>query len=56
MSLGKHCFSRASPHLTADDLVAGRRLQGAVNNAATNKDKIRGIQRKAVEHFGHQKV
>ena len=48
----------ASPRLTADDLAAGRGLQfipGAVDNAATNKDKIRGIRRKALEHFGHQK-
>ena len=36
----------ASPRLTADDLAAGRGLQfipGAVDNAATSKDKIRGI-------------
>ena len=48
----------ASPRLTADDLAAGRGLQfipGAVDNAATSKDKIRGIRRKALEHFGHQK-
>ena len=39
----------ASPRLTADDLAAGRGLQfipGAVDNAATSKDKIRGIRRK----------
>ena len=48
----------ASPRLTAEDLAAGRGLQfipGAVDNAATSKDKIRGIRRKALEHFGHQK-
>ena len=48
----------ASPRLTADDLAARRGLQfipGAVDNAATNKDKIRGIRKKALEHFGHQK-
>lgn len=48
----------ASPRLTADDLAAGRGLQfipGAIDNAATNKDKIRGIRKKALEHFGHQK-
>lgn len=36
----------ASPRLTTDDLAAGRGLQfipGAVDNAATNKDKIKGI-------------
>ena len=39
----------ASPHLTADDLAAGRGLQfipGAVDNVATNKEKIRGIEGK----------
>ena len=47
-----------SPHLTADDLAAGRGLQfmpGAIDNAATNKDKLRGIQKLALEHFGHLK-
>lgn len=48
----------ASPRLTADDLAAGRGLQfipGAIDNAATNKDKLRGIRKTALEHFGHQK-
>ena len=48
----------ASPQLTANDLAAGRGLHfipGAIDNAATNKDKIRGIRKKALEHFGHQK-
>ena len=48
----------ASPLLTADDLAAGGGLQfipRAVDNPATSKDKIRGIRRKALEHFGHQK-
>ena len=42
----------ASPHLTADDLAAGRGLQfipGAVDNAATSKDKIREIRRETTE-------
>ena len=49
----------ASPCLTADDLAAGRGLQfipGATDNAAMNKDKLRGIRKTALEHFGHQKV
>ena len=48
----------ASPRLTGNDLAAGRVLQfipGAVDNVATNKDKIRGIQRKTLENCGHQK-
>ena len=48
----------ASPRLTADDLAAGRGLQfipGVIDNAAMNKDKLRGIRKMALEHFGHQK-
>ena len=47
-----------SPRLTADDLAAGRGLQfipRAIDNAVTNKDKLRGIRKTALEHFGHQK-
>jgi len=44
--------------LTADDLAAGRGLQfvpGAVDTAATSKDKLRVIRKKALEDGGHRK-
>jgi len=47
----------ASPHLTTDDLAAGRGLQfvpGAVDTAAASKDKLRGIRKKALEDGGHR--
>ena len=48
----------ASPRLTTDDLAAGRGLQfvpGAVDTAATSKDKLRAIRKKALEDGGHRK-
>ena len=48
----------ASPRLTADDLAAGRGLQfvpGVVDTAATSKDKLRVIRKKALEDGGHRK-
>jgi len=48
----------ASPRLTTDDISAGRGLQfvpGAVDTAATSKEELRAIRKKALEDGGHRK-